>query len=57
MWLRNCARQLYCINDRCFESASAAGRYLMELSSRGEVVTITHRLDMEACFTSGTKKA
>jgi hypothetical protein len=29
----------------------------MELSSRGEVVTITHRLDMEACFTSGTKKA
>ena len=56
MWLKNCARPVYCINERCFDNSLAAGRYLMELSSRGEPVTVNQRLDTGACFVPGAKK-
>lgn len=55
MWLKNCGRTVICVNGQCFDSALTAGRYIMELSSRGEPVTVTRRHDMSRCFTSEEK--
>lgn len=55
MWLKNCGRTIICVNGQCFDNASAAGRYLMELSSRGEAVTVTRQVDMSRCFTAEGK--
>jgi hypothetical protein len=46
----------FCINGRCFDNSSAAGRYVLELSSRGEPVTVTRRLDSSGCLLSETKE-
>lgn len=56
MWLKNCLKTLICVNGQCFDNATAAGRYVMELSSRGESVTVTRQLDMSRCFTPESKK-
>jgi hypothetical protein len=55
MWLKNCSKTLICVNGQCFDSASAAGRYVLELSSRGEPVTVTRHLDMSRCFSAEEK--
>jgi hypothetical protein len=57
MWLKNCGKTIICVNGQCFDSALAAGRYIMELSSRGEPVTVTRRRDMSQCFISEKKQA
>jgi hypothetical protein len=56
MWLKNCSKTMICVNGKCFDDASAAGRYVMELSSRGEAVSVTRQLDMSQCFIPETKK-
>lgn len=56
MWLKNCGRTVICVNGQCFDNASAAGRYILELSSRGEAVTVTRHLDVSRCFTSEEKE-
>jgi hypothetical protein len=57
MWLKNCGRTVICVNGQCFDSALTAGRYIMDLSSRGETVTVTRHRDMSQCFTAEEKKA
>jgi hypothetical protein len=56
MWLKNCGRTIICVNGKCFDNASAAGRYVMELSSQGVAVTVTRQLDMSRCFVPEVKK-
>ncbi|HEY7745821.1 MAG TPA: hypothetical protein VIA07_05740 [Desulfuromonadales bacterium] len=56
MWLKNCGRTIICVNGKCFDNASAAGRYVMELSSQGVAVTVTRQLDMSQCFVPEEKK-
>ena len=50
MWQKNCEKIVICVNGRCFDNAMAAGRYVIELSSRGESVSITRRVDMGPCL-------
>lgn len=56
MWLKNCGRTIICVNGKCFDNASAAGRYVLELSSRGEAVSVSRHLDMSPCFIPEGKK-
>ena len=55
MWLKNCEKIIICVNGRCFDNALAAGRYVIELSSRGEAVTITRRVDLSTCLIPGSE--
>jgi hypothetical protein len=56
MWLKNCGKTIICVNGTCFDNDSAAGRYVLELSSRGVAVTVTRQLDMSRCFGPEAKK-
>jgi hypothetical protein len=56
MWLKNCGKTIICVNGKCFDNASTAGRYVLELSSRGEAVSVSRHLDMSRCFIPGEKK-
>lgn len=56
MWLKNCSRTLICVNGQCFDNASSAGRYVLELSSQGETVTVTRQLDLSRCLSGDDEK-
>jgi hypothetical protein len=50
MWLKNCARTITCINDRCFSDSVEASRYLMRLASQRIPVTVSRHEDVSACL-------
>jgi hypothetical protein len=56
MWLKNCGKTIICVNGKCFDNASTASRYVLELSSRGEAVSVTRQLDMSRCFIPEAQK-
>jgi len=56
MWLKNCSRTLICVNGQCFDNAASAGRYVLELSSQGETVTVTRQLDLSRCLSGDGEK-
>lgn len=57
MWPKNCGKLVICVNGQCFDNDLAAGHYIMELSSRGETVTVSRHRDMSQCFSSEEKKS